>query len=56
MKIKGSSQKAELDRLIIGKNIIIRKLAHASRVLLLAKLVRTDPTYVDLHGYREEEV
>lgn len=35
---------------------LIRKLSKASRVLTIQNMIKRDPLYVDLHGYREEEV
>lgn len=56
MKIKGSNQKLELDRLINEKLPLIRKLSHAARLLQVDQMMRANPLYVDLHGYREEEI
>lgn len=35
---------------------LIRKLAQASRLKEVEQMIRGNPLYVDLHGYREEEI
>jgi hypothetical protein len=35
---------------------LIRKLSKASRVLLIEQSMIGNPHYIDLHGYRQEEV
>lgn len=35
---------------------LIRKLSHAARLLQVDQMMRANPLYVDLHGYREEEI
>ena len=35
---------------------LIRKLAQASRLKEVEQMLRGNPLYIDLHGYREEEI
>lgn len=35
---------------------IIAKLSQASRLILVERMAKTNPLYIDLHGYRQEEI
>lgn len=42
--------------MISEKTPLIKRLAQASRVKEVEQMLKKDPSYIDLHGYREEEI
>lgn len=52
MKIKNTNQRKELDRISNSNDPLLRKLSQAARVKTVQMMAKTNPLYVDLHGWR----
>jgi hypothetical protein len=56
MKIKNTKQRKDLDRISGQYEPLIHKLSQASRIKTVQFMRSSNPLYVDLHGWREEEI